>query len=109
MDHKVKKASQITGNLEYLLLIVCESLVDHLADTGVQALQLLVLGRDVGRGGLGGENAHEAREQRVHGADHLVIGARHAGRDAALQRLEARQNNISPLKQHTESMSIIGL
>lgn len=43
-----------------ILVIVAETLRHHLADTGVETVQLLILGVDTGHGGLGREDAHEA-------------------------------------------------
>ena len=38
------------------------------------------------------ENAHQAREEAVHGAQDFGVPARHAGGDPALQRLEAAED-----------------
>jgi len=79
------------------LLVVGKALVDNLADTGVETLKLLELGRNVGGGRLGWEDAHEARQQTVDHAYHTHIGTVHARRNTALQRLETRQNHLLPL------------
>ena len=81
----------------HLLLVLGESLVHDLADTGIETLEFLILGRDIRGGWLRGEDAHEAREETVHGADHLRVGACHAGCDTTLQRLEAQQNHLLSL------------
>lgn len=41
---------------------------------------------------LGGEEAHEAGQQAVHGPQHLGVPARHAGGHATLQGFEAAQD-----------------
>ena len=81
----------------HLLLVLCESLIHNLADTGIETLEFLI--RDIRGGWLRGEDTHEAREETMHGADHLRVGACHAGCDTTLQRLEAQQNHLLSLAQ----------
>lgn len=44
------------------------------------------------RTGLGGEEAHEAGQQAMHGPQHLGVPARHARSHTTLQGLEAAQD-----------------
>lgn len=81
-----------------LLFIVSQSLVDHLADAGIEALELLILGSHVGCDGFRGEEAHQARQQAVDRTDDLGIRTVHAGRNPALQGLETWQNHLLSLE-----------
>ena len=63
----------------YLLLEVGEPLVDDPGDAGVEWVQLLVFGGNGGGGRLRGEYAHQAGEEGVEVADHLM-GGRGRGR-----------------------------
>lgn len=80
-----------------LLLVFRETLVNDLADAGIEALELFILGGDIGGGGLRGEDTHESGQEAVDGADHLRVGTRHACGDPALEGLEARQDHLLPL------------
>ena len=92
------KLSKSLGSQNDKLFVVGESLVDDLTDAGVQTLELFELGSDVRRRRFSREDTHEPREKTVYHADDTRVGTVHAGGNAALKRLEARQDHLLPLQ-----------
>ena len=52
-------------DIRNLLFVFCETLVNDLADAGIEALELFILGGNIGGGGLRGEDTHETGEEAV--------------------------------------------